>query len=186
MNKRVAVLMGGISAERNVSLSSGKQCASALREIGDEVDEIDVTDNIGALVRTLEDKPDVAFNALHGRYGEDGCIQGLLNLLKIPYTHSGVLASALAMNKFAARNVFAAQNIGMAEAVIISPDQIKSAEVMPPPYVIKPINEGSSIGVSIIHDSFETLPDLKSQPNKLLVERYIPGRELTVAVMGGA
>lgn len=122
MNKRIAVLMGGISAERNVSLSSGKQCANALREIGYVVDEIDVTADIGALVSTLENKPDVAFNALHGRYGEDGCIQGLLNLLKIPYTHSGVLASALAMNKYAARNVFAAQNIGMAEAVIISPN----------------------------------------------------------------
>ena len=186
MNKRIAVLMGGISAERNVSLSSGKQCANALREIGYVVDEIDVTADIGALVSTLEKKPDVAFNALHGRYGEDGCIQGLLNLLKIPYTHSGVLASALAMNKYAARNVFAAQNIGMAEAVIISPNQLKTAEVMPPPYVIKPINEGSSIGVNIIHNSSETLPDLKNQPNKLLVERYIPGRELTVAVMGGA
>jgi D-alanine-D-alanine ligase len=186
MTRRVAVLMGGISAEREVSLDSGRQCADALRDAGYTVDEVDVTADISALLEALEPAPDVAFNALHGRYGEDGCIQGLLNLLRIPYTHSGVLASALAMDKVAARAIFAAQDIGIADAVVATPEEVQAGDVMPPPFVIKPVNEGSSVGVHIVRNGdnrppFDDIPDATQQ---LLVERYIPGRELTVAVMG--
>jgi D-alanine-D-alanine ligase len=186
MTRRVAVLMGGISAEREVSLDSGHQCADALRDAGYRVDEVDVTADISALLEALEPAPDVAFNALHGRYGEDGCIQGLLNLLRIPYTHSGVLASALAMDKVAARAIFAAQDIGIADAVVATPEEVQAGDVMPPPFVIKPVNEGSSVGVHIVRNGdnrppFDDIPDATQQ---LLVERYIPGRELTVAVMG--
>ena len=188
MTRRVAVLMGGVSAEREVSLNSGQQCAAALREAGHTVDEVDVTADIGALLAALQPSPDVAFNALHGRYGEDGCIQGLLNLLHIPYTHSGVLASALAMDKFAARTVFAAQNIGIADAVVATPRDIQVGDVMARPYVVKPLNEGSSVGVYIVleGDARPNLDDMPDTPPQLLVERYIPGRELTVAVMGSA
>lgn len=188
MTRRVAVLMGGISAEREVSLDSGQQCAAALREAGYAVDEIDVTADIGALLAALEPAPDAVFNALHGRYGEDGCIQGLLNLLRIPYTHSGVLASAQAMDKVAARAIFAAQDIGIADAVVASAEDVQAGDVMAPPYVIKPINEGSSVGVHIVLESGDrpALDDIPGTPPQLLVERYIPGRELTVAVMGAA
>ena len=186
MTRRVAVLMGGLSAEREVSLDSGQQCAAALREVGYAVDEVDVTADIGALLTALKPAPDVAFNALHGRYGEDGCIQGLLNLLRIPYTHSGVLASALAMDKFAARTFFEAHDIGVADAIVATPEDVQEGDVMAPPYVIKPINEGSSVGVHIVleGDDRPTLDDVPATPRQLLVERYIPGRELTVAVMG--
>lgn len=188
MTRRVAVLMGGTSAERDVSLDSGQQCAAALREAGYAVDEVDVTADIAALLAALDPAPDAVFNALHGRYGEDGCIQGLLNLLHIPYTHSGVLASAQAMDKVAARAIFAAQDIGIADAVIASPQDVQAGDVMPPPYVIKPINEGSSVGVHIVRegDDRPSLNDIPDTPAQLLVERYIPGRELTVAVMGAA
>ena len=188
MTRRVAVLMGGLSAEREVSLNSGQQCATALRKAGYAVEEIDVTADINALLAALEPAPDVAFNALHGRYGEDGCIQGLLNLLRVPYTHSGVLASALAMDKFAARTIFSTQDIGIAEAVVATPMDVEAGDVMPPPYVIKPINEGSSVGVHIVltGDDRPQLDDLHDTTRQLLVERYIPGRELTVAVMGAA
>jgi D-alanine-D-alanine ligase len=188
MTRRVAVLMGGVSAEREVSLDSGQQCAAALREAGYTVDEVVVTADIKALLAALEPSPDVAFNALHGRYGEDGCIQGLLNLLHIPYTHSGVLASALAMDKFAARTVFAAQNIGIADAIVATPADVMAGDVMAPPYVVKPINEGSSVGVHIVLEGGDrpTLDEGPDTPQQLLVERYIPGRELTVAVMGAA
>lgn len=188
MTRRVAVLMGGTSAERDVSLDSGQQCAAALREAGYAVDEVVVTADIAALLAALDPAPDAVFNALHGRYGEDGCIQGLLNLLHIPYTHSGVLASAQAMDKVAARAIFAAQDIGIADAVIASPQDVQAGDVMPPPYVIKPINEGSSVGVHIVRegDDRPSLNDIPDTPAQLLVERYIPGRELTVAVMGAA
>ena len=186
MTGRIAVLMGGVSAEREVSLDSGAQCATALRETGYTVDEVDVTANISALLAALEPAPVAAFNALHGRYGEDGCIQGLLNLLQIPYTHSGVLASALAMDKIAARAIFAAQDICIADAVVATHEEIQAGEVMPPPYVVKPINEGSSVGVHIVLEGANRPPldDAVDATQQLLVERYIPGRELTVAVMG--
>ena len=186
MTRRVAVLMGGLSAEREVSLDSGQQCADALRDVGYAVDEVNVTADINALLAALEPAPDVAFNALHGRYGEDGCIQGLLNLLRIPYTHSGVLASALAMDKVAARAIFATQDIGIADAVVATPEEVQAGDVMPPPYVVKPVNEGSSVGVHIVRDEDNRPPldDIPDTAQQLLVERYIPGRELTVAVMG--
>ncbi len=188
MTRRIAVLMGGVSAERDVSLDSGTQCAAALREVGYAVDEIDVTADIGALLAALDPAPDAAFNALHGRYGEDGCIQGLLNLLRIPYTHSGLLASALAMDKVAARAIFTAQGIGIADAIVATPQDVQAGDVMERPYVVKPINEGSSVGVHIVLDGDDrpALDDIADTPAQLLVERYISGRELTVAVMGAA
>jgi len=182
--KRIAVLMGGTSAERDVSLESGRQCAEALREAGYDAHEIDVTADIAALLEALDPRPDAVFNALHGRFGEDGNIQGLLNLLGLPYTHSGVLASALAMDKAAARAIFETEGLGIARGQLASREELLAGDVMPRPYVIKPNSEGSSVGVQIIEDGADG-PD----PNALsddthLVEEFIPGRELTVAVMG--
>lgn len=182
--KRIAVLMGGTSAERDVSLESGRQCAEALRETGYDAHEIHVTADIAALLEALDPRPDAVFNALHGRFGEDGNIQGLLNLLGLPYTHSGVLASALAMDKAAARAIFETEGLGIARGQLASRKELLASDVMPRPYVIKPNSEGSSVGVQIIEDGANG-PD----PNALsddthLVEEFIPGRELTVAVMG--
>lgn len=184
--KRVAVLMGGTSAEREVSLQSGRQCAEALREAGYDTFEIDVTSDISALLDALEPRPDVVFNALHGRFGEDGNIQGLLNLLDLPYTHSGVLASALAMDKSAARAIFEAEGLGIAKGVLARRDEILAGDVMPRPYVIKPNSEGSSVGVQIIEDGANGPNPDALEADTLLVEEFIPGRELTVAVMGAA
>lgn len=186
MVERVAVLMGGVSAEREVSLVSGAQCAKALSAAGYTVNEIDVTADIAGLVAALEPRPDVVFNALHGRYGEDGNIQGLLNLLGIPYTHSGVLASALAMDKQAAKRVFVTAGIPVAEGRVVHRDDLISGDPIARPYVVKPVNEGSSVGVLIVQPGDnQVLPDdLAVLPDMLLVERYVPGRELTVAVMG--
>ena len=186
MSTKVAVLMGGISAEREVSLNSGEQCSKALEEAGYIVNRINVSEDINALLGALNPPPDVVFNALHGRYGEDGCIQGLLNLLRIPYTHSGVMASALAMNKYAARKIFNSQNIETAEALLATSVDVRNSELMTPPYVIKPINEGSSVGVHIILENTTYPLNFIDMPEVLLVERYIPGRELTVAVMGNS
>jgi D-alanine-D-alanine ligase len=180
MAERVAVLMGGVSAEREVSLVSGAQCAGALREAGYTVTEIDVTADVPALVRALTgepgSRPDVVFNALHGRYGEDGNIQGLLNLLGIPYTHSGVLASALAMDKQAAKRVFVTAGIPVAEGRVVHRDELIAGDPIARPYVVKPVNEGSSVGVLIVQEGDnQVLPeDLAVLPDDLLVERYIP------------
>ena len=183
---RVAVLMGGWSAEREVSLISGAQCATALGEIGHAVTEVDVTRDIDALIDALKPRPDVAFNALHGRYGEDGRIQGLLDMLAIPYTHSGLLASALAMDKAAARDLFANHGIPVAEGKLARRREIEAGDVMPRPYVVKPLNEGSSVSVHIVTDGTNR-PPLSGEPGEpndmWLVERFVPGRELTVAVM---
>ncbi len=186
MVERVAVLMGGISAEREVSLVSGRQCANALRDAGYTVQEIDVTADVAALVAALDPRPDVVFNALHGRYGEDGNIQGLLNLLDIPYTHSGVLASALAMDKAAAKRQFVTVGIPVAEGRVIGRAEIADGDPLPRPYVVKPVNEGSSVGVLIVRPGDNKVPpdDLDALPETLLVERYVAGRELTVAIMG--
>ena len=184
---RVAVLMGGPSAEREVSLVSGKAVATALAEEGFAVSTIDVARDVGALVRALEPRPDVVFNALHGRYGEDGCVQGLLNLLAIPYTHSGLLASALAMDKSMAKRVFAAAGILCPQGRIVPREAFAAGDPMPRPYVVKPNNEGSSVGVRIVQkgDNRPALDGPAWHPGTLaLVEPYIPGRELTVAVMG--
>ena len=188
MSKRVALLMGGRSAEREVSLVSGKACALGLRQRGYDVEVIDVRDDLGALLAALDPKPDVVFNALHGRYGEDGRVQGLLDLLGLPYTHSGVLASALAMDKPLAKQVFGAVGLRCPEGKVMSIDLLAKGDPMPRPFVVKPPAEGSSVGVRIVREG-DNLPPLGSSGwqfgSDVLVEPYIPGRELTVAVMGG-
>ena len=180
---KVAVLKGGPSAEREVSLSSGRECAAALREAGYQVVEIDA----GAdLVARLGDvAPDVVFNALHGRWGEDGCVQGMLEWLRLPYTHSGVLASALAMDKARSKAIYAAAGIPVAESVIRCKAEIMARHVMAPPYVVKPNNEGSSVGIYIVPEGANAPPAIaENMPEHLMVEAYVPGRELTVTVMG--
>ncbi len=183
MTKHIAVLMGGWSAEREVSLTSGKAVANACEELGYKVTPIDVQPDISAKLSAL--KPDIAFNALHGRFGEDGCIQGVLEVLGIPYTHSGVLASALAMDKPMAKNVFAAVGIPIAEGRVATKKEVIEEKVVPRPYVVKPINEGSSVGVTIIHENENFFFDEASWKfgDTVLVERYIPGREIQVAVL---
>ncbi len=185
MSKRVAVLLGGWSAERDVSLSSGTECAAALRESGYDVEEIDVTRDVEALLKRLEPRPDAVFNALHGRFGEDGHIQAMLNILEIPYTHSGLLASATAMDKARSKEIFRSAGIQCTEGQVLQIGELRGGIVIDPPYVIKPNNEGSSVGVHIIlpGDNYLPVDDWQYGANAL-VEPYIPGRELTVAVMG--
>ncbi len=188
MLKKVAVLMGGWSSEREVSLSSGKACAKALRDKGYDVKEIDVTRDIQALIKALEPKPDVVFNVLHGPGGEDGVMQGLLEALQIPYTHSGVLASSLAMNKQKTKEVLKVAGMPVADGGLVAVEDIISGKIsIKPPYVIKPNEEGSSVGVFIVREG-DNKPPLGLQEwtfgSKALVEQYIPGRELTVAVRG--
>ncbi|MBA3813790.1 MAG: D-alanine--D-alanine ligase [Alphaproteobacteria bacterium] len=188
MKKRVAVLMGGFSAEREVSLSSAQGVIKALKELGHETFPLDVTRNMGELVENLRaHKPDVVLNILHGKWGEDGCIQGLLEMMDIPYSNSGVLGSALAMNKVAARNMCQIQGIRVPEGQVAKLSDACAGQVMPPPFVIKPIGEGSSVGVYIILDEKSPLPSPEKWPfeNDVLVERYIPGREVQVAVLDG-
>jgi D-alanine-D-alanine ligase len=179
--------MGGWSTEREVSLVSGAAVAEALVELGHRVSPIDVDRNAGREITELG--PDVVFNALHGRYGEDGCFQGLLEVLGIPYTHSGVLASALAMDKPMARTLFAHEGLRCAEGRVVHRDEVLAGEVMEVPYVIKPLNEGSSVGVKIVLEGDNCEPE-EDEPwafgDQVLVERYIPGREIHVAVMGNA
>ena len=184
MSKHVAVLMGGWSAEREVSLVSGKAVAKALATRGYRVSEIDVDRAVAARLRELA--PDIAFNALHGRFGEDGTIQGLLEIMGIAYTHSGVLASALAMNKVVAKRLFAEAGIPCAEGKVLHREQVFRGEIYEPPYVIKPINEGSSVGVRIVmrDDNYVPRPENWDYGDEVLVERYVPGREIQVAVMG--
>ena len=188
MPKSVAVLMGGWSSERDVSLSSGKACAKALRDQGYDVREIDVKRDLKDLLAQLDYKPDVAFNALHGRGGEDGCIQGVLEILAIPYTHSAPLASALAMNKQKAKEVLKPMGVPCPEGQLVHIDDLRKGVVpFKPPYVVKPNNEGSSVGVYIIRQGDNKPPlglDTWSYGPYALVEKYIPGKELSVAVMG--
>jgi len=180
---RVAVLMGGPSAEREVSLVSGRDCARALRTAGFDVVEVDAGPDLPA--RLAEIAPDCCFNALHGRWGEDGCVQGLLEWLRIPYTHSGVLASALAMDKARAKEVFRAAGLAVAESRLACAAEVAARHVLPPPYVVKPNNEGSSVGVYIVHEAANAPPKLGPEmPEVVMVEAYVPGRELTVSVMG--
>ena len=184
---RVAVLYGGISAEREVSLASGRQVIAALREAGFEVVPIEVGPDLRTTLAALDPKPDAVFNALHGRFGEDGSIQGVLDWLAIPYTHSGVRASALAMDKAAAKAVFAAAGLPVAAGRVVDIASLEHADPMPLPYVIKPLNEGSSVGVEILRAGDNRRAAVaagwKFGP-VALVEEYIPGRELTVGVMG--
>jgi D-alanine-D-alanine ligase len=184
---RVAVLYGGISAEREVSLSSGEKVIAALREAGFDVQPIDVGHDLGAVIAALTPKPDAVFNALHGRFGEDGAIQGVLDWMGIPYTHSGVRASALAMDKVAAKAVFAAAGLPVAAGRLVEMPELEAADPMPRPYVVKPANEGSSVGVHIVRQGDNRRVDIARSWNygsAALVEEYIAGRELTVGVMG--
>ncbi|HUE45896.1 MAG TPA: D-alanine--D-alanine ligase [Aestuariivirgaceae bacterium] len=183
----VAVLMGGWSAEREVSLSSGEACSKALRQAGFQVTQIDPDRNIAATLSEL--RPDVVFNALHGKWGEDGTVQGVLETLQIPYTHSGVLASALAMNKPRAKLLFRAVGIPVAHDKVVDIEHAASTHVIPPPYVVKPIGEGSSVGVLIVHAGANSPPHSLAEQrdvygDRVLVEAYVPGRELTCAVLG--
>ncbi len=179
---KVAVLKGGVSAEREVSLSTGSACAAALRDEGYEVVEVDAGPDIPA--RLTEISPDAVLNCLHGRWGEDGCVQGILEWLRIPYSHSGVLASALAMDKERTKAVYRAEGLPVAESLIADKAHVASDHVLPPPYVVKPYNEGSSVGVYIVHEAANTPPMLEdTMPAMVMVEAYIPGRELTVSVI---
>ncbi|MEO6301092.1 MAG: D-alanine--D-alanine ligase [Paracoccaceae bacterium] len=179
---RVAVLMGGFSAEREVSLSSGRECANALRVAGYDVVELDAGHDIAA--RLADIKPDSVFNALHGRWGEDGCVQGLLEWLRIPYSHSGVLASALAMDKAKAKAAYAAAGLPTVTSVLRCREEVEADHVLPPPYVVKPNNEGSSVGVYIVHPGSNAPRLAATMPEIVMVETYAPGRELTTAVLG--
>lgn len=183
----VAVLMGGLSNEREVSLNSGKACATALEGEGYKVTTIDVDKDLAQQLSDL--KPDACFNALHGKWGEDGCVQGILEMLQIPYTHSGVLASALAMHKERAKLALREAGVPVAQSHVVAVSEAAKAHVMEPPYVLKPVDEGSSVGVFIVKADQSHPPQaLHSADWKLgeeiMVERYIPGRELTCAVMG--
>ncbi|HEV2562981.1 MAG TPA: D-alanine--D-alanine ligase [Rhizomicrobium sp.] len=185
--KRIAVLLGGRSAEREVSLVSGAACARALREESFDVIEIDAKDDLANQLAAA--KPDAVFNALHGRWGEDGCVQGLLELMRIPYTHSGVLASALAMHKGRAKDVFRAAGLPIVKSIIADRHAASAAHLMEPPYVVKPVSEGSSVGVFIIRPGDNRPPgelgsDTWQLGDEVMVEEFVPGRELTVAVMG--
>ena len=187
MTRHVAVLMGGWSAEREVSLRSGKACADALGRRGYRVTRIDVARDIAAVLTALA--PDVALNLLHGRPGEDGTIQGLLEILKIPYSHSGTLASALAMQKDIAKIVMAQAGVAVPDGIVVSRQEAAARHVLPPPYVIKPVAEGSSVGVFIVTEAHAHPPQELTRHDwpygeRLLCERYIAGKELTCAVLG--
>jgi len=179
---RVAVLKGGPSAEREVSLVTGASCAAALREAGYDVIEVDAGCDLCA--QLIEIKPDVVFNGLHGRWGEDGCVQGMLEWLGLPYTHSGVLSSALAMDKQRSKEVYAAAGLPIVQSVLAPREQVAAGHVLPPPYVVKPNSEGSSVGVYIVHPGSNAPHLADTMPDVVMVEAYAPGRELTVSVMG--
>ena len=187
LRKHVAVLYGGMSAEREVSLRSGAACADALEARGYKVSRIDVDRTIGQVLADL--RPDVAFNALHGRFGEDGIVQGILEMLAIPYTHSGVLASSLAMQKDRAKDVMKAAGIPVAAGLTMHRLEAAKAHPMPPPYVVKPVNEGSSVGILIVNADHRHPPQELTRPDWdfgeiVLVEQFVAGRELTCAVLG--
>ena len=180
--KTIAVLLGGPSTEREVSLSSGSECAAALRTAGFNVVEIDAGVDLVEQLKLV--KPDVVFNALHGRCCEDGVVQGILEWLRIPYTHSGVLASAMAMDKQRTKDTYRTYGLPFVESVLATKNQIEVAHVLTPPYVVKPFDEGSSIGISLVMEG-DSPPTLhESLPDLMMVETYAPGRELTTAVLG--
>jgi D-alanine-D-alanine ligase len=188
MKKRVAVLMGGFSAEREVSLASGTGCVAALARAGYEAVPVDVSRDLRQLLGALEPRPHAVLNALHGPFGEDGRVQGLLDWLKLPYTHSGATASALAMDKTVSRAMFQAAGLPVAPGEVLAREDLLARDEPARPYVVKPINEGSSVGVHIVFDGDNL--DLKSVAadfpplTRVILERYVPGREIQVAVMG--
>lgn len=182
-SRKVVVLKGGPSAEREVSLSSGQECAAALRGEGFEVTEIDAGADVVA--RLQEAAPDAVFNALHGRWGEDGCIQGLLEWMRLPYSHSGVLASSMAMDKERTKQIYREAGLPVAKSCLADKADVQAGHVMSPPYVVKPYNEGSSVGVYLVDEAANGPPALSSDmPQTVMVEAFIPGRELTSTVMG--
>jgi D-alanine-D-alanine ligase len=187
--RHVAVLLGGLSSEREVSLVSGKAVAAALERLGARVTPIDAGRDVTAVLTRL--KPDVCFNALHGEWGEDGCVQGVLETLAIPYTHSGVLASALAMDKAKSKAVLAAAGVTVPGGGLYDRRQVAARHVLPPPYVVKPNAEGSSVGVFLVFEGSNSPPQQVVAPDwaygeEVMVEPYIAGRELAVAVLGEA
>jgi len=185
--RHVAVLLGGWSAEREVSLVSGAGIVSALESKGYKVTAVDVQRDLAGLLAALTPKPDVVFNALHGKGGEDGTIQGVLDYLGVPYTHSGVLASAMAMDKDVTRRVLSQVGVPVAEGLVATRDQLRAGHPIEPPYVVKPVDEGSSVGLHIVQPGQNHLvveEDGWVYGDRVLVEQYIPGRELTVGVMG--
>ena len=180
---KVAVLMGGPSAEREVSLSSGRACAAALRDRNFDVVEVDAGPDLCADLRVVA--PDVVLNCLHGRWGEDGCVQGILEWMHIPYSHSGVLASALAMDKQRSKDVFRTVGLPVVESIIALASDVRAGHVMAPPYVVKPNNEGSSVGVYLVDVENNGPPQLDdNMPDYVMVEQFAAGRELTTTVMG--
>ncbi len=184
--KHVAVLMGGWSAEREVSLMSGAQCSAALTRLGYQVTDLDVGRDLGSVLSKL--KPDVCFNALHGLGGEDGEVQGLLEILQIPYTHSGVTASALAMDKRLTKKILAHAGVPVAIDVDLPPHGL-SEHPFQVPYVVKPIRQGSSVGIVMVEDVSRPLPDALTVKGwafeqDMMAEVFVPGRELTCAIMG--
>lgn len=182
-NPKVVVLMGGPSREREVSLSSGRECAAALRSEGFDVHEVDAGDDVAQKLRDLA--PDVVFNALHGRWGEDGCVQGILEWLHIPYTHSGVLASALAMDKQRSKEVYRRNGLPIVDSILAPKGDVCARHMMAPPYVVKPNAEGSSVGVYLVMDGANTPPQLDAaMPDIVMVEAFAKGRELTTTVLG--
>jgi D-alanine-D-alanine ligase len=186
MTRNVAVLMGGWSPEREVSLLSGRECAKALADRGYGVRVIDVGRDLPTLLRALEPCPDVIFNALHGIGGEDGAIQGVFEMLRIPYTHSGVLASSVAMHKPTAKSIFRAAGLPVVDGVVAGLEELALCDPMPAPFVVKPTNQGSSVGVRIVRVSDNSWREEVTAwcfGDEVLVERFVPGRELTVAVM---
>jgi D-alanine-D-alanine ligase len=179
---RVTVLKGGPSAEREVSLVSGREVAKALREEGYQVTELDAGPDLVADLRSTN--PDAVFNALHGRWGEDGCVQGVLEWMKIPYTHSGVFASALAMDKEKTKLAYVAAGLPVVVSKLVSRTEVEARHPMQPPYVVKPYNEGSSVGVYIVHESANGPAKLSAEmPDIVMVEKFVPGREMTVTVL---
>ena len=187
MTKSVAVLMGGWSPEREVSLSSGRECAKALADRGYKVRVIDVGRDLPTVLRALDPRPDVIFNALHGIGGEDGTMQGVFEMLGIPYTHSGALASSLAMHKPTAKAIFRAAGLPVVDGVVARPEELALHDLLPAPFVVKPTNQGSSVGVRIVRVNDNSWREEVTGwrfGNEVLVERFIPGRELTVAILG--
>ena len=175
--------MGGPSSEHAVSLSTGRECAAALREAGYAVAEVDAATDLATRLSGIS--PDVVFNALHGRWGEDGCVQGMLEWLRLPYTHSGVLSSALAMDKERTKAAYRAAGLPVVPSLLAPRDAVRTRHVMPPPYVVKPNNEGSSVGVYLVQEAADAPPQLGADmPETVMVEALAPGRELTTTVMG--
>ncbi len=183
MTKHVAVLMGGLSAEREVSLSSGVAVKKSLETLGFKVTAVDVGRDVATILAQV--KPDVVFNALHGHFGEDGDVQGVLEMLGIPYTHSGVLASALAMDKPMAKKVFSSAGLRLADGEVMLVSELKKASPFLFPIVVKPTDEGSSVGVVILHEEKQLAELPFKDTSKVLVEKYIAGREIQVAVLDG-